>query len=493
MASLTLPLLRGVLRFPGDDDAVVVANLRVLRATVVAEDVEAHILAFVGSLVDRTGSAPEFALVKQHYADLGVSGDRVAFGATIRLTEVETAGLPLPTVTEFAHHVDQFRETILTDHIGVLLQQATTIITTGLTPKPGPKNWKPQPLKGAAAALAYLQQGMNALSEQFQGGDIEGTLRDLSQTFSRYEARLGTVTEGVLTGYHEIDSVHNGIKPGELALLLGYTGQMKSTWLWNIIYHAAIWYGKNCVVYSMEMSAKALQDTFLVMHCQHRKFEAQFGAMLTITYDRLQKGLLTPKELDVVHAAIEDMATNPAYGQILYKEPESDQTVGQIKAWAEAKDQSVCQIDLLGIDYLALVNPTSGGQSMRESAIANLTMREAKQMAMTFRGGRGVAVVSPFQSNRKGYQEAIKASGRYELPALAWAPEAEKSADLVYSVFLNEQLRANNQLQVGNLKARDRRLIVDPITLMADPNLRLIEDFDPYNPRHQPVQLGVNA
>ena len=54
---------------------------------------------------------------------------------------------------------------------------------------------------------------------------------------------------------------------------------------------------------------------------------------------------------------------------------------------------------------------------------------------------------------------------------------------------MNDALRATNQLTVCNLKARDRRQIVDPITLMADQDLRVIEDFDPDNPRHQHVSI----
>jgi len=248
-------------------------------------------------------------------------------------------------------------------------------------------------------------------------------------------------------------------------------------------------YGKNVGVLSLETSVRGLQDTFVVIHCQHPKWEADFGILRAVSYDRLVRGQLTSDEERLVQAVVEDLSTNPTYGQIVYKEPDRTLTVGDVYRWADQEDRKR-GLDLLVVDYWALVNPTSGGVSLRESAIANMAMREAKQGAMAFRQGTGIPTLSPVQSNREGFKAANKSGGVYELTALAWAPEAEKSADLVYSVYRNKQLADTFQLQMGNLKARDRAKIDDTWTLMADPALRIIQDFDPNNVRHVPVNLG---
>ena len=212
-----------------------------------------------------------------------------------------------------------------------------------------------------------------------------------------------------------------------------------------------------------------------MLHCQHPKFGE---SLVSVTYDRLKKGALSPSEEELLQAALHDLQTNTDYGALLYKEPDrADVTVGDIRRWAEGKARQV-PLDLLVVDYLGLVNPSSGGLSMRESAIANLAIREAKQMAMSFNRGKGIGVLSPFQSNRDGFKDAEKNGGRYTLRALAWAPEAEKSADLVYTVYRDETMARQQTALLGNLKARDRPLVLDTWMVYANPAIRCIRDDD---------------
>jgi hypothetical protein len=135
---------------------------------------------------------------------------------------------------------------------------------------------------------------------------------------------------------------------------------------------------------------------------------------------------------------------------------------------------------------------------LRESAVANATLREAKQMCVAFRHGKGVSLLSPWQASREGFKEAEKEGGQYTLRALSWANEAERSSDFVYFVYTDPGLILNSVLKWGNLKARDRQLITGVHELFCNPKARVIAHRNQGDPQQNPAaaafaQLGKNT
>jgi replicative DNA helicase len=463
-------LLRGVIDCSGDPQPALLQNLMALRAEVRPEGLDLHLLTFLGGLADQTGVVPSLALLSQHYTHLQMQGDPHGFSGLTRI--MEAVSEPLLQPVDYQYALTTYRERVLGDGLGMVLQAAATILTTGhhIQPPKGP----PITLKGPQQAIQFVTDSVETLSARFQGGAVEGNLRDeIGRVWERYQQRLTQPPKLVRTGFEQIDTVHGGIRPGDLALVLGFTGQYKSLVVLNIGYRALL-AGKSVAFVPLEGSAIGIMDSLAVLHCQHPKFGDH---LLRISYDRLQQGTLTPAELDLLQTALADLRACGDYGTLLYKEPDrADITMGEIRRWAEGKARTV-PLDLLAIDYLGLVNPSSGGLSMRESAFANQAIREAKQTAMSFNRGHGIGIISPFQSNRDGFKEAEKVGGRYSLRALAWAPEAERSSDLVYSVYRDESMARDDAAVLGNLKARDRALILDTWRVTAEPATRYIGDL----------------
>jgi hypothetical protein len=60
---------------------------------------------------------------------------------------------------------------------------------------------------------------------------------------------------------------------------------------------------------------------------------------------------------------------------------------------------------------------------------------------------------------------------------MAWASEAEKSADVVYYVYLDEALSAANELVIGNLKNREGKVFTEQVKVFVDPDFRTVEDL----------------
>jgi len=76
-------------------------------------------------------------------------------------------------------------------------------------------------------------------------------------------------------------------------------------------------------------------------------------------------------------------------------------------------------------------------------------------MALNFARGKGVPVLGLWQMNRQGKIRADKADGRYDISAISYANEIEKSADVITYTYLNDVLRNEGKFYLGNLKNRD--------------------------------------
>lgn len=86
-----------------------------------------------------------------------------------------------------------------------------------------------------------------------------------------------------------------------------------------------------------------------------------------------------------------------------------------------------------------------------------------------------------FQTNRDGLDDADKHDGVYKMRALSWASEAERSADVITTTYLDDQVggsyRQNNQTKFSNLKNRDNPLF-EPFMASVNFASRRITNLD---------------
>lgn len=479
-ALLPLELLRSALRCAQEPEVELLHNLTALRVEVQHTGIDDHILKFVGGIADRAHKVPDWTTVHTHYLHLIDIGEPSALSGVTKLLEIKNNPPAFLDAAAFRIALDKYKDQVTGDSLGILIQQSNTILTTGM-PVAGTRGKPASTLKGPTDALAYIELGLGRIHDQFFTGDIEGSFRiDAAEVWANYQLRkAGGFQPGVRSGFKEIDVTHDGLMAGDLGLVMGYTSQYKSTFCFNWAYHAAVYFKQNVAIIPMEMSASTLLGMLAVMHCYHPKFEDQVQGKVDVWYDDYRRGKFQPPQEQIFQDALHDLQFNPDYGQILYKEPQGGMTVADIKRWAEVEDRKQ-ELHLLLIDYLGLVDPSSGGSSLRESSNLNATIREAKQMAKTFRNGRGIAILSPFQASREGFKEAEKNGGEYSLRALSWANEAERSSDFVYSVYTDNVLRDQLKLKWGNLKARDRKLIAGTHEVYCNPASRVIDHYEPH-------------
>ena len=149
------------------------------------------------------------------------------------------------------------------------------------------------------------------------------------------------------------------------------------------------------------------------------------------------------------------------YGKILVEvaDPDkSDFTVADLRHRAEVLHAQT-PFRAIFVDHVGLMAPRKWVSSTTERL--NEVIRDLKRLAMSFHRGQGTAVVALFQINREGFKTATKRKEKggtayYDLTALSYANECERSADIVTASWVDPDLIKANRVQFQCLKSRDQ-------------------------------------
>jgi len=335
-----------------------------------------------------------------------------------------------------------------------LLRETAVIKSSGMRmEKHGPL------VKGVRAAVEHFIGGADELLTIDSNGKLKGDIvEDGDEVLQEYELQKNNPKIGRLMGLQNIDAVTRGLRPGELMLILGYVGELKTTLALNYAYNTSIMYGWNSMYFSLEMKYEQVRRILYSIHSTHDKFQTHMGHNRYVDYRRLRDGELTPNEEALLKdvAADFDDSQNQEYGRIIVERPSSDITVPEIKLKAEIEHRKA-ELGLIIADHAGLIENDKGRSVNNFGMSLNYVMKDLSQLALNFNDGEGIPVCTPFQANRQGWKEACKNNGHYKLDALSWANEAEKSSSLIIYSFLGDTqtLRDNGETQIGCLKNRD--------------------------------------
>lgn len=477
MILLPEQILRSIIRCDeNDDEQHLSANLYMLRQEVEPPGVDGLIVNFVGDLFDRTKAIPSLSLVKRHFSESEIGANEAVLSRIALLEGHDSKELIVPIVKlifgpDFRYALDQYKNQLMRESVATTLIEASAILQGGT-------RLRGQTLEGPDAAITHINSQLSQLNGHLKRGSIEGSFkRDSRLVRKQYEHWKANPSDtvGILTGIDKIDASHRGARNGELCLVMGFVSHLKTTFCFNWLYKASVHFGRNVAIASLEMPVPELRNMIYIMHTNHEKFSSQ--GMPSVDFEKFKAGILNSEEEATLEAAIADMESNEEYGEIFYKEPQDALTIHEIQRWSESKHKTH-PIDLLVIDYVGLVDPGKGQSSLDSGANLNKALRQCKMLSLTFGNGRGIPVVSPFQTNREGLKDAEKNGGRYKLTALANANESERSTDKVYYVYLDDTLRNQRELIIGNLKNRNGPVILDQFKVFADPSTRTIDNLD---------------
>jgi hypothetical protein len=180
---------------------------------------------------------------------------------------------------------------------------------------------------------------------------------------------------------------------------------------------------------------------------------SEWDDVYPLSYQDIVDGQLSQREEEFFNFLCKDLEQNPEYGDFNIYQPEDGLTMSHLKAWAEIEFRRK-PFDILYLDYIEIMK--SENSSKDYTLELNQRIKDLKQLAIHFNDGAGLRIVSAYQANRKGKENADKSDGEYRLDGLSYANEAERSADVIIYSYLNDELRANNQNKIGCLKNRSR-------------------------------------
>lgn len=327
-------------------------------------------------------------------------------------------------------------------------KEAQEIITKGLIIDKEKK-------QGLREGMMHIMRQAHQLLVHDHNGRTQGNLReDGQEVWDRYqEAKANkSLAWGKFCGLNEIDKVIRGINKGELWLHAAYTGELKTTFALNWAYNLITRYRSNVFYTTLEMPYEQVQTMIYVMHSSNPRFKAQ--GYDPLDYDKVKAGNLTEAEENFYKVVIDDFVHNEEYGSFEVWGPSEDVTTDDIKMAAELAHQKN-PIGLLVIDHGGLVEPRKKKRSKDYVVELNSVLRDSKKMALHFNHGEKVPILLLFQINREGKDYADKNEGRYKLRALSYANEAERSADLVTTTYLNDDHRTAGTTLFDCLKRRE--------------------------------------
>lgn len=214
----------------------------------------------------------------------------------------------------------------------------------------------------------------------------------------------GQIT-GVPTGFTDLDSLTNGLQPGQLVIIAARPAVGKSTFALDIVRAASIKHGRAAAFFSLEMSRDELMDKL-------------GSAEAKVSLHRIKNGYMSDDDWARLARKMPDINAAP-----LYIDDDAGLTLMGICTKARRLKQRG-QLDLVVVDYLQLMQVgASRRPENRQQEVADMS-RKLKLLAKQLQ----VPVIALSQLNRGPEQRADKK------PAMSDLRESgaiEQDADLV--------------------------------------------------------------
>ena len=261
------------------------------------------------------------------------------------------------------------------------------------------------------------------------------------------------------TGINSIDQIIGGIHSVEFMGILGYVKNGKSYLCRQIAYNV-LCQGKNVAFITLEMSYESIVHCFMSLHANN--INAWGWDTPKIKTADIRSGTLTEKAWDFYkNKVIDDFMTSDDMGSLFIKQP-TDHEYTPEKLFADIRNKrQEMDIDLLVIDYPTLMHTTSG---IRDRQSYNELFRQIRHFGLT----QQIPILFPIQSNRAGYDKALKDKEHlYSPDAIGDYSSIEREATNIISIITSPDLRQTGQSQIQHLISRESDLF-KPFLLSVD-------------------------
>jgi replicative DNA helicase len=298
------------------------------------------------------------------------------------------------------------------------------------------------------AAAKFSEIDRNLHIQETPEGDIREEGEDFLRDYiSRKEMSASGQLDGIQFGIPTLDAITGGLQPGELDLILAYASAGKTSLVIQAAWNACVTQGKNVVFVTTETLRPQVRRKLISRHSKLAKFDLPEG----LNSRDLKQGRLDSLSELKLRDVVSDFSDNPEYGKCHIMQAASKPTVSGLENRLR-RLQNQFNIDLVVVDYFMLFKPDARRKDSREEL--NLVIEEAKSLAVTFNDGKGVPILSPWQTSRQKREEAQR-TGRYDMSAMGETSMAERWADIIISVLDPPQTSRYTTLSFAAIKNRD--------------------------------------
>lgn len=231
-----------------------------------------------------------------------------------------------------------------------------------------------------------------------------------------------------------LDDITGGCKRGHFWILGGHKGEGKTTALINFAY-STMMQGQDVLVISMEMRHI---DFLKKIYSRH-----VLAYDDSITFQDLDRGLLTVEQEKNLKEALEDLENNETYGKF-HMISAGGLTTEDIRA--EVKRYKPYAVY---IDYIQLLKPTKGQRAGQRSETLSEIIKDVRAIALN----DNVFILSAHQIKRAGFERSRKV-GHYTMTDFGESSEVEASATCLISVYMTDVMGESNEVRFGNHKNR---------------------------------------
>lgn len=224
--------------------------------------------------------------------------------------------------------------------------------------------------------------------------------------------------KGIHIGWPTFDSVTNGVRGGQLMVLIAAVKEGKSTALMNIA-HNVYMNGHNVLYVSVEMPKEQVE----------RRFDSRATGL---SYSKIRDGRLNPMEEQIYRKCLtgQKTRTNKFY-TIDAHDCNTTYLSSKIKTFPH-------KFDLVVIDYLTLVKPSVRGRDQWE-AIGKVT-EEVRAIARDM----NIPIITAAQANRDGIKES---KYKYGIENIGLSHLISAHADTLLSLRLTDR----DELEVSDV------------------------------------------
>ena len=209
-----------------------------------------------------------------------------------------------------------------------------------------------------AACLDKTEASILRIRDDNDGGKEETITEAMEAVMDLFQRRLAGELDqlGLPTGYHHLDRITQGLKPGEMFIIAARPSMGKTSLMMNIVEHVTIEEGVPSLVFSCEMTT-------------HQLVERLFFSRSRFPSQNLSEGKKPTKpELARMMRAKEEIAQSK-----LFIDPTPSISINEVRAKARRKKREE-NIGLVAVDYLQLMRAESlKAETSRQQEVSEIS------------------------------------------------------------------------------------------------------------------------